>query len=71
MRWCNTSKVGNSREGRFIAVRREDTVRLATDRLIQERIGAVPVLDPDGRPVGILTRLDLLRAARTAHCGAG
>jgi len=47
----------------LIAVRPEDTVRLASKRVLEEGIGAVPVLDEEGRPVGLLSQTDLLNAA--------
>ena len=31
------------------------------DILVKQRIGALPVLTPDGRPVGLVTEADLLR----------
>lgn len=36
-------------------------IRLVAKTLIQERIGCMPVVDEDLRPVGIVTRSDLLR----------
>lgn len=59
--------VGDMMTKVVIAVRPQDTVRLATDRVIDEKISAVPVLDEDGRPLGLLSRLDLLRAATLAE----
>ena len=46
-----------------IAVRPADGVGVATTRVIEERVGAVPVLDAEGLPLGVLTETDLLRAA--------
>ena len=47
----------------LIAVRPEDSVRLATQRVLDEKISAVPVLDGEGRPLGLLSQADLLTAA--------
>ena len=40
----------------------DDSVREAAGLLRRRRIGAVPILDDDGRLCGILSRSDLLRA---------
>jgi CBS domain-containing protein len=39
----------------------ETEVRLAARVMFQEKIGALPVLDTDGKVVGILTRSDILK----------
>ena len=46
-----------------IAIRAEDDLSRACARVIDERISAVPVLDGSGRPIGILSKTDLLLAA--------
>ncbi len=43
-------------------VREDDSAREAADHMIAEKVGRLPVVDPEGRLVGILTRSDLLRA---------
>jgi acetoin utilization protein AcuB len=40
----------------------EDDVQKAVQLLLDKRIGAVPVVDDDGRLVGVLSAVDLLRA---------
>lgn len=42
----------------------DDTVGAATDRLLELRIGALPVVDEEGELVGILSVTDVLREAR-------
>lgn len=55
--------VAEAMTAQVIAVRPEDDLSRACARVLDEKIGAVPVLDPDGRPVGILSKSDLLLAA--------
>jgi len=57
------TKVADLMAKMVIAVRPKDSVRLASKRVLDEGIGAVPVLDEDGRPVGLLSQTDLLNAA--------
>jgi len=42
-------------------------------RMDEARVDRLPVVDPDGRPIGILTRADVVRAVAQAarHGGAG
>ena len=48
-----------------ISVHPEDEAAEAIDMMIEHRIGAVPVVEPDtGRLVGIVSYVDALRAAR-------
>ncbi|MFQ5688901.1 MAG: CBS domain-containing protein [Gemmatimonadota bacterium] len=51
-----------SKKGRgVVTVTPEQTVLSAMRVLVEHRIGAVPVLDEDGRPCGILSERDVLR----------
>ena len=43
-------------------VRGSDPIATLRHQLVDRRAGAVPVLDADGRPIGIVTGSDLLRA---------
>jgi CBS domain-containing protein len=49
---------------RVYTVRREDPAVNAVDLMIERNVGAVPVVDDDERPVGIVTETELLRRAR-------
>ena len=44
-----------------IAVDMEDDVALVADLIVRHRVGAVPVVDADGKLVGIVSYVDLLR----------
>ena len=52
----------------WFMTRAVETVGAATDRLLELRIGALPVVDEEGELVGILSVTDVLRAARK-HLG--
>ncbi len=43
-----------------VAVRLDDTVDRAISLMVRHRISGLPVVDDDGRPVGILSEFDLL-----------
>ncbi len=47
-----------------ISVEAEAELSEAVDLLLDNKIGAVPVLDPEGNVVGIISYVDVLRAAR-------
>lgn len=47
---------------RVITATPETTVREIARTLMDQRVGAMPVVDPDGRIVGMITRTDVLRA---------
>lgn len=51
---------------RVYTVRADAPAVRAIDLMITHNIGAVPVLDADERPVGILTETDFLHIAREA-----
>ncbi len=46
-----------------IVVRRNTSLNEVARHFIQDRIGAVPVVDDDGRLIGIVSYVDLLQAA--------
>jgi CBS domain-containing protein len=46
-----------------IVVRRNTSLNEVARHFIQDRIGAVPVVDDDGRLLGIVSYVDLLQAA--------
>ncbi|MEZ4367878.1 MAG: CBS domain-containing protein [Kofleriaceae bacterium] len=45
---------------RVIRVRASATLAEVRELLHHHRVGAVPVVDPDGRPIGVVSRTDLL-----------
>lgn len=47
--------------GSVISVDMEDDISLVTDLIMRHKVGAVPVLDADGKLVGIVSYVDLLR----------
>lgn len=57
------AKVEEVMTAQVIAVRPKDNLVRATARVLDEKISAVPVLDEDGRPLGIITKSDLLLSA--------
>jgi CBS domain-containing protein len=48
---------------RLFTVRPDDPVKKAAETMLRHRIGCLPVVDPHGALVGIVTETDLLRAA--------
>lgn len=44
-----------------VTIQPETTLGEATRRMLENRIGALPVVDPDGELLGIVTENDLLR----------
>ena len=55
-------------------VRREVDVRSVTELFVRQRIGCVPVVDDTGRPVGVITKSDVVQrlaaGAATAQTAA-
>ena len=49
--------------GAPISIDRDDDVRDAMELMVEHKIGAVPVVGPEGQVVGIVSYLDVLRAA--------
>jgi acetoin utilization protein AcuB len=47
--------------GNVISVDMEDDVSLVADLIMRHKVGAIPVLDADGKLVGIVSYVDLLR----------
>lgn len=47
-----------------ISVEAEADLGEAVDLLLENKIGAIPVIDPEGNVVGICSYVDVLRAAR-------
>ena len=54
---------------RVVQIAPEATVREAISRLVEHNIGSLPVVDHDGRVVGIFTERDVLRGFQ--DCGEG
>ena len=54
-----------------VTFREDDTLSLVNDVMTLGRIRHFPVVDAQGRPVGMLTQRDLYRAALSRHVGAG
>lgn len=50
-----------SKGGRIISIGPEATIADAISQLVRNNIGSLPVVDPDGRLVGILSERDVLR----------
>ena len=49
-----------------IAVRPDDSLEAVTATFLQRGISGAPVIDDDGRPIGVVSKTDLLRAAYDA-----
>lgn len=58
--------VGDRRE--VITITPEAPVGEAIDLLLAHEIGALPVVGPDGAPVGILSERDLVRGLQSHRC---
>ncbi len=43
-------------------VEEEDTIKEAAEIMVEKRIGALPVTDPENKLVGIIVKSDILRA---------
>ncbi|MGM0576085.1 MAG: CBS domain-containing protein [Myxococcota bacterium] len=56
--------VGEVMSGNVLTVNAEDDVGEIIDTMIEQKVGALPVQDNDGRLVGIVSYIDLLRAMR-------
>jgi CBS domain-containing protein len=61
-----TGNVTANMTRRLYTVRADAPAVRAIDLMIAHNIGAVPVLDADEKPVGILTETDFLQIAREA-----
>jgi acetoin utilization protein AcuB len=49
--------------GAPISIEQDDDVREAMELMLDHKVGAIPVVEPDGNVVGIVSYLDVLRAA--------
>lgn len=58
-----TATVGSLMRGNVLSVSRVSEVSEVLDLLIEEKVGAVPVVD-EGRLVGIISYIDVLRVLR-------
>lgn len=58
------SRVCDVMSSNVFAVEEEDDVKDAVELMLENKIGAVPVVDGDGALVGIISYVDALRAAR-------
>ena len=47
-----------------ILVEPDDEIDDAIDLMVENKVGAIPVVDPDGAVVGIVSYLDIIRAMR-------
>jgi acetoin utilization protein AcuB len=55
--------VGKVMSGDVVTVETEDDIDEVIELMVESKIGAVPVVDPDGALVGIVSTIDVLRAA--------
>jgi CBS domain-containing protein len=62
-RFLRTVRVTEVMNCEPITVSPETTTEEAARLMLRHRIGCLPVLDPTGTPVGLLTETDLLRVA--------
>ena len=52
--------LAETKDLQVVSVGPDATVREALHLLVQHRIGSLPVLDPEGKPIGIFTERDVL-----------
>ncbi len=57
-------KVSSLMSGDVLAVEEEDDVKEVVELMLENKIGAVPVVDGEGVLVGIISYVDVLRCAR-------
>ena len=57
-------RVADIMSSNVFSVEEEDDVSDAVELMLENKIGAVPVVDADGALVGIISYVDALRAAR-------
>lgn len=58
-----TAPVSSIMTGAPMSVEQDDDVREAMELMVESKVGALPVVSPDGNVVGIVSYLDVLRAA--------
>jgi CBS domain-containing protein len=51
----------NAKGGRIITIGPEATAEEAVARMVENNIGSLPVVEPDGRLVGVISERDLMR----------
>jgi CBS domain-containing protein len=56
------------RQSMLISCRPEDTVKSAATLLATNKIGAMPVVNDEGRLVGLLSERDIVRAFSMRNC---
>lgn len=56
--------VGSIMTGSPISVEPDDDIDDAIDLMVENKVGAIPVVDPEGAVVGIVSYLDIIRAMR-------
>ena len=64
---CCVCRVGDVMTEEPVVVRAETNMATAARMLLEQRMRRLPVVDADGRLVGILTRRDVLKAALKAR----
>lgn len=60
--YMDTKTVGDVMKRRVLSVKEDDTTDLVTEIMVSKNINRLPVVDKEGRVVGIITRSDLLRS---------
>lgn len=60
--YMDTKTVGDVMKRRVLSVKEDDTTDLVTQIMVSKNINRLPVVDKEGRVVGIITRSDLLRS---------
>ena len=58
-----TAPVSSIMTGAPLSVEQDDDVREAMELMVENKVGALPVVGPEGHVVGIVSYLDVLRAA--------
>jgi len=61
--WTHDATVAEIMTEQIISVGPKDDLSATCDRVLDEKISAVPVLDEDGRAIGIVSKSDLLLAS--------
>ena len=61
--------VGTIMTGAPISVEPDDDIQDAVDLMLENKVGALPVVSPEGRVVGIVSYLDVLRIPRSSGTG--
>lgn len=56
-------RLGDVMSSDVLSVEEEDEIDEAIDLFLENKVGAIPVVDPDGTLTGIVSIIDVLRAA--------